>query len=289
MLIKTRNYAILKFLTYILYLRVHSNHTLYTFNHKMKNKNITAVLAFVLGSVGAHKFYLGNFKMGILYFLFSWTSIPWLISMFEGVQYLTMAEQEFNYKHNSEYMLRQQDEYKRITQGQRGYPPTGGRRSSSVVPVKKKNPHKKKAAQKYKEYDFDGAIVEYKKALKIEPTDKDVHFRLACIYSLFERSEEAYDHLSKAVRYGFNDEAAIAANDNLVYLRNTVEYKDFVKNGYKKPRPRSTSEIHKEQKASLEISSQIMSKLEKLAEMKDKGIITEQEFQQQKLKLLNQL
>ena len=36
-----------------------------------KNKTTAALLAFFLGVLGAHKFYLGNTKMGIIYLLIS--------------------------------------------------------------------------------------------------------------------------------------------------------------------------------------------------------------------------
>ena len=59
-----------------------------------------ALLAFLLGSLGAHKFYLGRPAAGIIYFLFGWTGIPFLISMFEGLSYLLTPESTFDARHN---------------------------------------------------------------------------------------------------------------------------------------------------------------------------------------------
>lgn len=56
-----------------------------------KNLYVAAILAFVLGWVGVHKFYLGNMKSGIIYLLFFWTLIPFFISIVEGFGYLLEA------------------------------------------------------------------------------------------------------------------------------------------------------------------------------------------------------
>src|SRR3954466_7367213 len=48
------------------------------------------LLAFALvgGVFGAHKFYLGKYWQGILYFIFSWTLIPGFIALIEFLVYL---------------------------------------------------------------------------------------------------------------------------------------------------------------------------------------------------------
>ncbi len=45
-----------------------------------KSDVVAILLAFFLGSFGAHRFYLGENGWGILYVLFCWTFIPHLIS-----------------------------------------------------------------------------------------------------------------------------------------------------------------------------------------------------------------
>ncbi len=49
-----------------------------------KNKLAAALLAIFLGGFGAHKFYMGNTKMGICYLLLSFTMIPSIVSIVEG-------------------------------------------------------------------------------------------------------------------------------------------------------------------------------------------------------------
>ncbi len=64
-----------------------------------KSKSTAGILAILLGGIGAHKFYLGETGMGILYLLFSWTGIPLIIGLIEGIIYLTQSDQEFASKH----------------------------------------------------------------------------------------------------------------------------------------------------------------------------------------------
>lgn len=67
----------------------------------MKRKTIAALLAFFLGGLGAHKFYLGKVFQGIFYLLFCWTCIPSIIALIESILFLTMSESEFNRKYNN--------------------------------------------------------------------------------------------------------------------------------------------------------------------------------------------
>jgi TM2 domain-containing membrane protein YozV len=48
-----------------------------------KDVTVAILLAFFLGSFGAHRFYLGEIGMGILYVAFCWTFIPHLIALVE--------------------------------------------------------------------------------------------------------------------------------------------------------------------------------------------------------------
>jgi TM2 domain-containing membrane protein YozV len=64
-----------------------------------KDKTATALLAILLGTFGAQRFYLGQTGRGILSLLFCWTYIPALIGLIEGIVYLCMDEQEFHRRH----------------------------------------------------------------------------------------------------------------------------------------------------------------------------------------------
>lgn len=60
-----------------------------------KDRFIAALLAFVLGTFGVHKFYLGQIGWGIIYCVFSWTMIPSLAGLIEGVLYLARPQEDF--------------------------------------------------------------------------------------------------------------------------------------------------------------------------------------------------
>ena len=60
-----------------------------------KNRITAGLLALFLGNLGIHKFYLGQSSAGILYLLFSWTFIPGIIALIEGIQYISMSEMDF--------------------------------------------------------------------------------------------------------------------------------------------------------------------------------------------------
>ncbi|AKS67977.1 TM2 domain-containing protein [Staphylococcus coagulans] len=60
------------------------------------NKWISAILAIVLRGLGVHKFYSHKIELSILYALFSWTGIPGLIGIIEGVLVLLKTPYETN-------------------------------------------------------------------------------------------------------------------------------------------------------------------------------------------------
>jgi TM2 domain-containing membrane protein YozV len=70
---------------------------------KPKTRKLAIILA--LASVvspisGLHKFYLGQPRWGILYLLLSWTFIPKVASVVEGIWYLAQSQDEFNENFN---------------------------------------------------------------------------------------------------------------------------------------------------------------------------------------------
>lgn len=54
------------------------------YNNSKKDPTTAVLLSLFLGGLGAHKFYLGKTGMGILYLLFSWTTIPAFLGLFEA-------------------------------------------------------------------------------------------------------------------------------------------------------------------------------------------------------------
>lgn len=64
-----------------------------------QNRITTALLAFFLGGLGAHKFYLGKPALGLVYLIFCWTFIPAIVALIEAIGYLSMSDEAFAEKH----------------------------------------------------------------------------------------------------------------------------------------------------------------------------------------------
>ena len=155
------------------------------------------------------------------------------------------------------------------------------RPASRPTPKPKSNPFKNSGIEKYKDYDYEGSIEDFEKALQINPKDIAVHFNLACAYSLTEQKDKAFEHLDKAAELGFSDFGKIKTHDALAYLRIQDEFEDFEKNRYrlgKKTQEKNSENI-------LE-SQNLLEQLKKLAELREQGLLTEEEFTLQKKRLL---
>ncbi len=130
-----------------------------------------------------------------------------------------------------------------------------------------------KATVKYNSGDFQGAIDDYLELLTTHPNAPNTNFKVACLYSLVQTKNEALKHLAKAVEQGFTDFQKIKSSNDLAWLRSQREFASFAQEGYK-----LASIVPKVDDA--------ISKIERLGELKAKGLLTEEEFLQQKKKIL---
>ncbi len=60
-----------------------------------KSKGGATLLALFLGGVGAHRFYLGQPKVGLAMLLFCWTLIPSMIGVVDALRYVFMSDRRF--------------------------------------------------------------------------------------------------------------------------------------------------------------------------------------------------
>jgi TM2 domain-containing membrane protein YozV/RNA polymerase subunit RPABC4/transcription elongation factor Spt4 len=60
-----------------------------------KSKVLAGLLGIFLGGIGVHKLYLGQPGRAIIFFLLSWTGIPMLVGLIQGISYLLMSDQKF--------------------------------------------------------------------------------------------------------------------------------------------------------------------------------------------------
>ncbi len=68
---------------------------------KERSRGKAAALAFGLGAFGLHRFYLEEHGRGIAYAAFFWTFVPLLLSIRDGIRYLTMEEGRFDAAYNA--------------------------------------------------------------------------------------------------------------------------------------------------------------------------------------------
>ena len=66
----------------------------------MRSKGMALILSLILGGVGIHHMYLGNYIRGVLYFMFCWTFIPLALSLFDAFLLLFTTESEFQKLYN---------------------------------------------------------------------------------------------------------------------------------------------------------------------------------------------
>ncbi|SEH12396.1 Double zinc ribbon [Natronorubrum sediminis] len=63
------------------------------------DKIVAGILALLLGSLGAHKFYQGHILYGVLYLCFFWTGIPGLLGIIEGILMLVADDDVYAEKY----------------------------------------------------------------------------------------------------------------------------------------------------------------------------------------------
>ena len=253
----------------------------------MKKKVVASILAFTFGLYGVHRFYLGQRLRGILHFLLGIFSVamaieegvpiiilPAIIAFIDGILLAVMPKEEFDEKFNKKYIARQ---YYRQRETPEYRPP----HAQPPTHTQKSNPFKRRGIEKFKDYDFEGAIEDFKKSLNAKYNDPAIHFNLACCYSMNEDVDQSLFHLDKAISFGMVDLDKIFNHEALAYLRTRPDYEAFIANGYKLPQEELPPQKNNIPTTTVDLLEQI----EKLGELRESGILTEEEFQAQKQRL----
>ncbi len=251
----------------------------------MRDKNITGVLALFFGWIGLHRFYLRQTAMGVLSIVFFWTGIPALIGFIDALVFFTMDKDEFDIKYNRDFVkvIRRDKRRYRVREQQPQY------RDAPRPSSKKRENHARAATlktagiQKFKDYDYEGALEDFKQAVELSPRDITLHFNLACAYSLTEQPDESFKHLDKAVELGFNDFQKIKTHDALAFLRVQPGFEAFEDNKF-----RLSPDLAKVREEVLDLNQtgDLLEQLQRLGELRERGLLSEEEFNREKKKLL---
>lgn len=253
---------------------------------QVKNKNVAAILAAFGGILGLHKFYLGRSSSGIMYAFITLVTmgivripISAILGFIDAITILGMSQEKFDRKYN-----RGRNSSRNVHQRRRKEEGRTTRTISTPATRRKvkKNPYKTSAAKKLEEYDLKEAILDYENALKIAPDDPDIHYGMASTYSLEENAEKAFYHLGEAVRYGLKDQEKILKDDNLAFLRIQDQFETLRLKGFQQTKGKTLKPSGND----LLEDDVLLSQLNKLSEMRKKGLLSQAEFAQERKKLL---
>lgn len=272
----------------------------------MKKKRTASLLALLFGIFGIHRFYLGERVKGFLHlglffmmmvatveenapFIF----IPAILGLVDAVLFFVKPTEEFDEKYNAKYLRdqpRSQSRRERLYDSRmprevrepRTREPQ--RRRVNVEPV---NSFQESGMRKFDEYDVQGAIVDFRKALNADFKDSKTHFLMACCYSINEEPEKSLFHLDKAVDFGYVDFETIHESDALAFLRTHIRFEEFVKNSYQIPRYLPEEQDNKLDLLEDEKATDLLDQIASLGVLYEKGVLTPDEFQEQKQRLLD--
>lgn len=267
----------------------------------MKSKQVAGILALLFGIFGVHRFYLGKRVWGILHMILfffcmmltieegePFIMVPAILGFIDAILLFVMPKEEFDDRYNRKYLEGAYGSYSRSTYRRRSLPA----RQPAPPPAHPERIYKKRGVEHFRQFNYEAAIEEFHTALDYHYEDPITHFNLACCYSRLEETDEALHHLSEAVAFGFKDVKKIHTHASLAFLRATPEFDDFVADGYQKlereapPEPPAVEVAPPVTPAEKEQQEDLLDQIVRLGELRDKGILTEEEFSLQKQKLL---
>ena len=251
-----------------------------------KNKTVAALLAIFFGTLGVHKFYLNRSSAGVFYIFLTFVMynvyrlpISFFLSIIDAIRLFSMSEEEFDNKYNRYVRKRHSRRSNRR--------PDFSKKSRETYQYKpnkrqRKNPFQQSGEKKYQDFDLEEALKDFEQALVISPDDGSIHFRMAGIYSMLENKDKSYFHLQRAKECGFNNLQSVDDKDDFAFIRIQDDYEAFKEAGFKlieKP----SLEAPKEDLLQDDL---LLSQLNKLKKLREKGLLSEKEFLYEKEKLL---
>ncbi|WP_116125221.1 NINE protein [Lewinella sp. IMCC34183] len=147
----------------------------------------------------------------------------------------------------------------------------------------------------FREFEYRRAIEAFQEALAKNSRDVASHFNIACAYSVEEEADRAFYHLDRAVALGFDDFERIRTHDNLAFLRIQAAFPPFAANQFRlataaaRPAENTADPLVAESEprpAEPVVRDELLEQLQRLAALREKGLLTELEFATQKRRLL---
>jgi len=291
------------------------------YHNQWRDKNIASLLAIFLGWTGVHKFYLGQVAQGVLYAVFSFTFIPFFLSLVDFFRLVTMGHEEFNDRYNDNVPFttprnwrsgKQYGNVRRTKGGTVTFEKNKGR-ASTARPVEvtyrttipraaglNSNKAYQEGIRLFNDYQYRNALERFTDALLVNRDHPEVLFRIACCNSLLEQKEEMFSNLDKAIKKGFKDFDKIQTMDALAFLRIQKEYDAIKASGYTQwtlaPEDEERNDVDVTVPAEAEAApaedirqplstDELLAELKKLGEMRQNGQLTEEQFAVEKQKL----
>lgn len=267
----------------------------------MKNKITAGLLALFFGAFGTHRFYLGQRFVGIVYFFaFCFSMLitieegtplilfPALVAFLDAIIFFAMPQRDFDKRYNKDALEEQNNFH--ISPA-----PTATPNKKATIPTSQRL--KKEGIAAYRNDDPFNAIYYFTKAVELSPNDISLHFNLACCHSLEKDENLAIYHLEQAITNGFDDFDKIASHNALTWLRKQSSFeqlmnKDSAPSQPSPPEnistPNPLEEITSNQEPATEDSEDLLEQIMRLGELKELGLLSEEEFIKQKEKLLDE-
>lgn len=275
----------------------------------MKNKIVAGFLALFFGIFGVHRFYLGRRFWGVMHMLLFFFTFaltidnegpfiiaPAILGFIDAILLFAMPVEDFDDRYNAKFLKkRQQAYYARQQQMEEADPEVAYSQKPKAKPSSTDVFLKRIGVEKFRSGDFLGAIEAFSQVLEEEIDSPAVNFNLACCYSMLHDAPSGFEYLEKAVVRGFSDYNRIHQHAALHFLRSQPGFAAFVANGYKRTKtaapadaPPKDTLLDSTPSKEAQQPNQVIDEIFHLGELMEKGLLSEEEFQREKKKLLSE-
>jgi tetratricopeptide (TPR) repeat protein len=275
----------------------------------MLNKTLAGFFAFFLGVFGVHRFYLGQWFRGALQFAGFWGVIMMLAEgapeevfgivlaclciapVLTAIVFWATPQAKWQAKYDKEALAN-----------------TLQPQAFAALPAATTTSLKADGIRYYRTGDYDRSIEAFLEAADTDLGDAGTHFNLACSYAQLGQFGEALRHLELSVTFGLPKPERIEKHPALAALRKHSSYSTFRGNNFRRlnlielttPAEKPAPEIVEEEvledfnrppvtpltAEAPPPGPDLLEQITRLRELHDAGVLTQQEYQKQKEKLM---